>query len=134
MLLSSRSLFENYLELTNAYDLVKLKIYYTGEENPSEYVLMKQDVRKMLKATLQLHWKPGVDPHNGRPTRQVEQILVCSQNEPTPVTSHYLVSSGPFWWSTPGLKTDTYRFGARLYENRESIKFPNTKVLWVKPV
>ena len=53
----------------------------------------------LSKACVELHYKPGINPHSGTKTKEIERIEV------TDFRVAKLVSGGAQWWTTPGLKS-----------------------------
>lgn len=75
------------------------------EGGTTEYLVFDRDLAKFIKATLELHHCPGINPHTGKKTAKVIKI-----------TSRSLVSLGRFWWSTPGLKENDDPNGAEIWD------------------
>ncbi len=95
----------------------KLKEVTVHFENgsTSAYLVSQSDLDRFLKATLELHHDPGVNPHSGGTTDKVVKI-----------TSRTLQSKGRFWWSTPGLKANDDPKGAEILE------WSKEEILWNK--
>ena len=85
-------------------DLRKVNVYF--EKNPSSYIVNKLNLEKFILATKELHFDPGVNPHNkdkGK-TAQAKKITVQK-----------LEKTGPYWWSTPGLMHNNDPNGAFIF-------------------
>lgn len=83
--------------------LRKVILKYEGGKT-SEELMLEGDVEKFVEASIQLHHDPGVNPHNGEKAAKVETI--CVQK---------IRASGPFWWTTPGLKKNDDPKGAVIF-------------------
>lgn len=53
----------------------------------------KNSVDKFVEASMELHYQPGINPHNGGRAGKITRISVAKPD-----------ISGPYWWSTPGLQ------------------------------
>lgn len=93
----------------------KVILHFEGGST-SEYIVHQGDFRKLIKATLQLHFDPGTNPYSMGETAKVIKI-----------TAQTLKAKGPYWWSTPGL--DDNPFGAVLWEWSPS----EPKTIWKRP-
>lgn len=63
-----------------------------------EEIVHLEHVERMIQAVKDLHYQPGVNPHNGASAAKAVAIYVGKPN-----------LDGPYWWTTPGLK-DNYDF------------------------
>ncbi|HSX42007.1 MAG TPA: hypothetical protein VLE93_01515 [Candidatus Saccharimonadales bacterium] len=83
----------------------------------TEHIVAEADLLTFLTATLQLHYEPGKNPHNGNGAAEVQYITIAA-----------LRPSGPYWWATPGLQNN--------YDDRGAITFdwnPYPTVIWQRP-
>lgn len=65
-------------------------------ESQTTYIVAREEVETFITAMKELHYSPGVNPHNKgslNNTSPVHQIEVGQFDE-----------TGPFWWTTPGLQ------------------------------
>lgn len=75
------------------------QISWRYDDGDFSYEIVYVDhVDRLVQAIKELHYNPGVNPHNGKQTAQVVAIYV---GEPQ--------LDGPYWWATPGLQ-DSYDF------------------------
>lgn len=58
-------------------------------------LVKKSDIAAYIEATWRLHKDPGINPHNGGQTAEIDYIYIDSFDEP-----------GAYWWSTPSLYTN----------------------------
>jgi len=84
------------------------------ESRNVEHVVEDGDVVDLARASLELHYKPGRNPANNKPTAKL-LYLILNRLQPT----------GPYWWSTPGLEESPK--GAVVWEWRGDC------LLWVRP-
>lgn len=80
-------------------------------------IVHESEVDTFLKATLELHYAPGLNPHNGNKCRIAREITVASFD-----------AAGPFWWTTPGLKDNGDPSGATLLQSDG-----RSRRLWINP-
>lgn len=71
----------------------------------SEYIIREDELETFLKASIKLHYSPGLNPHNKKRTAILTSIKIGS-----------LVPTGPFWWSTANLKENNNPGGAKIWE------------------
>ena len=90
----------------------------------SEYIVALGELRKFLKATLQLHYSPGINPHNNRKTCRVVKITVQD------IRNKNLKPEGIYWWSTPGLTCNPC--GAIIWSLPEE-ENSEQRILWKQP-
>ena len=72
----------------------------------STYLVPKEEVDAFVEAAKELHYKPGINPHNRVKTAP---ITVISVGELTFRDGF----CGPYWWTTPGLAENGNPEGAR---------------------
>jgi hypothetical protein len=72
---------------------------------PSTYLIPAAEVERFIEASKRLHWRPGVNPHNGNSTARIWQITVAE-----------LKFQGPYWWTTLGLQTNGDPAGAHIVD------------------
>lgn len=103
-------------------EFCQFEVYFKrGATNPlkheaTTHIIKRTDVEKLTRAYLELHYSPGVNPHNGGRTAVVYEIKVGT-----------FLPSGPFWWTTPGLDKNDDPNGVTLYTVEPS------KVIWRHP-
>ena len=105
---------------TIAKNLRRVELHWEHGEKPTVHIVSEQELQRLIKATVKLHHHPGVNPHvkdRDAKTAQVAKIIV-----------QRLVSSGPYWWSTPNLQENGDPNGATLWD--WSIV---TETVWEKP-
>jgi hypothetical protein len=56
----------------------------------SEYIVHEDHVERFVKATVRLHYAPGINPHAGVRLRVTRKVTVAE-----------FEAQGPFWWTTP---------------------------------
>src|SRR2546421_8081585 len=96
----------NLNRLTLGFDL-------EDESKNVHYLADDGDLVDLARASLELHYKPGRNPSNDQPAAKL-LYMVLNRLQPT----------GPYWWSTPGLK-ETPK-GAVVWEWRGDF------LLWVR--
>lgn len=125
---AAKSIRKRVAELTQTNDtsagLVLVKLYMEG--GPTAHIVAESDLYTLLTATLELHFEPGVNPHNHNKTSEIQFI-----------TAQVLRPQGPYWWSTPGLQDNEDPHGAVIFDwemsptllwQREGAELPN----WVR--
>jgi len=60
----------------------------------ADYIVLADEVDRFIEATRRLHVDPGVNPHNGNPARRAVRISLS-----------HLTMRGPFWWTSPELRS-----------------------------
>ncbi len=70
----------------------------------SEHIIREDELETFLKASIRLHYSPGMNPHNKKRTAVLTSIKIGS-----------LVPTGPFWWSTTNLKENYNPRGAKIW-------------------
>ena len=83
-------------------DLRKVNIYF--EKDMSSYIVSKLNLEKFISATKELHFEPGINPHNKEKTSSARKITVQK-----------LEKTGPYWWSTPGLMDNNDSNGVSIF-------------------
>lgn len=102
--------------------MVQVTLFYEGDDptkggtRRAEHIIGIDDLQKFLQASLELHFEPGCNPHNGREATPVQAIAL-----------KLLVRSGPYWWATPGLQNNGDPHGAITYD--WSCYYP----VWLRP-
>lgn len=91
-------------ENTNSTNKLRKVILKHESGRAREHLVIESDVDKLVDASIRLHHDPGVNPHNGKKAAKLETICVSR-----------LRASGPFWWSTPGLKKNSDPNGAVIF-------------------
>jgi len=84
--------------------LQQITLYWEGGDTTT-YIVAGNDVQRFVKASLELYYKPGKNPHSGLEAGKVVKI-----------TAQSLSPTGPYWWSTPGLKDNNDPNGAVIWE------------------
>lgn len=88
----------------------------TGPGATRTQLVHKDHVARFKAAMLELHYAPGVNPHNGGATTPVGEIRVYT-----------LRTTGPYWHTTPGLTDNGNPAGAVLIETDAVVD------LWTHP-
>lgn len=91
--------------LIRATDPEIKKVTVTFEDkSQSEFLILDSELECFIKANVRLHYKPGKNPHaHGQVTKIIS--IAVSDLKPT----------GPYWWSTPNLKDNYNKRGARIW-------------------
>lgn len=82
-----------------------LLIFTNSPSSPSNFIVHKDEVDRLVEVCIKLHHSPGKNPHNGGDTAKIERIFVEEGLEP----------KGPYWWSTPDLKKNDDPNGASVF-------------------
>lgn len=61
----------------------------------TEHMVLAEQLEVFLEACKSLHFKPGINPHNGNETSHIWRLRVAE-----------LKASGPYWWAQTRLGTD----------------------------
>lgn len=99
-------------------DLRKVIVHFEKGE-PSEYMIVKQELNAFIKATIHLHHNPGKNPHSENPVAKLQRIEVSKPQ-----------ISGPYWWTVPNLQNNNDRKGAHIID----LYSFNAETVWEKPV
>lgn len=75
----------------------------------------KDDINKLIIATIRLHLCPGINPHTGGQCSPIKLLIVK-----TPITVT------PYWWTSPDLMSD--KDGAKVVMWRDEIIFMNAEI------
>lgn len=67
----------------------------------TEHIVLSAHVDRLVAASKRLHFRPGVNPHNGNETSRIWRIRVSE-----------LRANGPYWWATPNLNENGDPAGA----------------------
>jgi len=104
---------------TSPAGLVRVLRYDSFEEDqkPSENIVAESQLAAFLSATLTLHFEPGYNPHSGGACSKA----LC-------ITAEKLETSGPYWWSTPGVQDNGDPDGAVIFHWSYT-----PTILWVRP-
>ncbi len=86
------------------WDLRQVTLVFVDGSTTS-HIVHKNDVERLVSASIKLHGYPGLNPHNGNKTAKARQIYV----------EQALRVTGPHWWSTPNLRDNYDRSGASVY-------------------
>jgi hypothetical protein len=86
-------------------DLVKVTLVFF-DLTTNDHMIRKEDLDKFVEASKQLHYNPGKNPHNGGNAKPICAITVETD----------LRWTGPFWWTTPGLKRNGDPAGVQLLQ------------------
>jgi hypothetical protein len=81
-----------------------VRLYFVGGGINSHMVEGKH-VPKFVMATYQLHFEPGVNPHNGMKLEKVVRITYAPMVSAGKADISQL-GGNYYWWSTPGLETN----------------------------
>ena len=93
-------------------DIRKVTVYYF--DSSDSHLVHKDGVEAFIEAQVKLHFEPGVNPHNQKPTKKIWKI-----------TASALTWDGPFWWSTPDLMNNGDPAGVKILDGRDE------RVVWV---
>ena|SRR5271166_5419859 len=101
-------------------ELREVILYYTADRKtilPHEqrHYMMESQVATFLQATLELHYQPGINPHNGNTAALLWEAKVGKLEQPV-----------SYWWCVPGLHKNHDQAGAQISS------FVH-KSLWVHP-
>lgn len=96
-------------------DFRQVTIRWMDSDGFANHIVHKDEVDAFVKATVQLHHSPGINPYNGNVCAVAAEIFVSSF-EATP----------PVWWSTPGLGTERAQ-GATVFDPQ------NGQQVWINP-
>ena len=88
-----------------ANDLVWMEIFFQNAPS-TKHLLRRIDVEKMVKAYKNLHYAPGINPHNGAITSKIFKITMAP-----------LVLKEDYWWTKPNLDTIPNEEGAHMIED-----------------
>jgi hypothetical protein len=86
------------------------------DSDNEQHVVSEGSVDRFVEATLQLHFKPGVNPHTNVATKPVQYLTVAA-----------LQPMGPFWDTTPGLQENDDPRGAMTWE------WATADIVWIRP-
>lgn len=93
-------------------DIRQVTLHFVGG-SPGKYLVPLSEVGRFVEASKRLHFRPGVNPHNGGETSKIWKI-----------TSAALELRGPFWWTVPDLQKNGDPAGARIVDGgREETLF-----------
>ena len=105
------ALRQRRMDRTTVIDLVVITSYWQESDHPSTQVVRASHLGRFVVATLQLHHRPGINPHNGEKCAKLAKLTVRRLwKEASKVRA-----SGPYWWSTPGLRWNDDPRGAKIY-------------------
>ncbi len=79
------------LNRVNAADLRVVSIDWK-DGNSTEHIVIAEQLDVFLEACKRLHFRPGINPHNGVETARMWRLRVAE-----------LRAYGPYWWAKPGL-------------------------------
>lgn len=85
-------------------EIRKVELAFHGT-SPSSYLVLESEVERFVEACKRLHYKPGVNPHNGAQTAKLWKISVGP-----------LEFNGPYWWTVPSLARNDDPDGARIID------------------
>ena len=90
-------------------EVVAVHLYWEGEFESTMHLVPKAHLERFKEATLKLHHDPGVNPHDGGKTARLYQM-----------TASPLQLAGPYWWTTPDLKSHGHPSGATIISTDRS--------------
>jgi hypothetical protein len=82
----------------------------------TEHIVHESHVDRFVRATLRLHYAPGINPHAGVRVAVARSITVGK-----------IVAGGPYWWSTPSLQRQDETAGAIIFRGDEEC------IVWTHP-
>lgn len=113
-------------------ELILFRLYYR-DGGMVEHTLMRKHLDRMLRATLQLHYEPGRNPHNNVKTSEARRIAICTQ-QGNIKTGANAKGEGPYWWSTPGLMDNGDPAGALIFDEPPVLNWSSEEeILWENP-
>lgn len=98
---------------------VRVHLGIEKEGISDHFIRGRRDIERFLKAILELHFEPGINPHitdRDPKTAEVQLVAIAPFSK-----------NGPYWWSTPGLQENYDHNGASVYT---SVGFD---AVWVRP-
>jgi hypothetical protein len=90
-------------------ELRLVRLYMKNRPNSYEYFMHQSQVEVFVKASLELHFEPGINPYNKVKTSEIWFITVSE-----------LQGSNAWWWTTIGLGIDKANQGASISYWKES--------------
>ncbi len=100
--------------------LVEVSLYWDFERDRSSHIVAESDLVKLVAATLELHYEPGINPHGPDDGGKATPLLCLAVKTLKP--------AGPFWWSTPGLERNDDDKGAVIFDWESALK-----IVWTRP-
>jgi hypothetical protein len=92
-----------------AFDQIrKVGLYWCEPSAPTYHLVPTNEVETFVKATKELHWRPGINPHVKDRDPAASKIWK--------ITSAPLELKGPFWWTVPGLGKNDDPNGAHIID------------------
>jgi hypothetical protein len=84
-------------------ELRRVQLFFRAHPNahPTEHFMHESQVEACIKAALELHFWPGINPYNKKKTSELWRIEVGKLMEPS-----------IYWHTTPGLRLDIRVKGA----------------------
>lgn len=119
----ARSIRAHVESLTSTVDssagLVKVSLHFSFAEgkHPTERIVAFHQLEKFLLAILELHFSPGLNPHNRNEAAEVQCITTAT-----------LQPRGPYWWSTPGLQENNDPNGVVIFSWEMT-----PRIAWLRP-
>lgn len=103
------------------HDLVRVHLEFDEKDEHGEFVEHVHIVHvdhlvTLCRGLLELHFEPGINPHEGYHVAGAHGISLSVLNE-----------KGPYWWSTPGLLRNDDPAGAPILE------WTRPERVWVRP-
>lgn len=103
------------------HDLVRVHLEFGEEEEyggrPEHIHIVHVDqLVTLCRGLLELHFEPGINPHEGYRVIRAHGISLS-----------VLIERGPYWWSTPGLQKNYDPAGAAILE------WAKPERVWVRP-
>lgn len=91
---------------------VIVSVYFRGDVKPHCFIVFNKDLKKFIDATLELHYKPGINPHVKHDGKEKVEKPV----EAIKLTTQEIYPKCPYWWSTPGLQKNDDPNGATIWD------------------
>lgn len=82
--------------------LCKVTLVFEGGHSP-EYMMQADQVDTFIEASKELHFFPGINPHNGAKTSELREIYVAKMRPFTATRTDFLSHPKAYWHTTPGL-------------------------------
>lgn len=89
-------------------ELRLVRMYLKGNHIPTDHLMHQSQVDLFLKATLELHYQPGINPYNKLKTAELWYATVASVR-----------GSNDWWWTKANLGIDKTAQGAAISYWRE---------------
>ena len=112
--------------------LVKIRLLFEGTAGFADYVVTESHIKRLLAASIRLHYDLGSNPHSNQKTAVLRVVYLYRQVQDGPVyTSNDFKPSGYYWWATPDLMKNGDPNGAAIFEKLPAnVIWGNERMLW----